>query len=35
LSIFRLGWDFLEDCLRLLDPIPRVAIPNFCSVSGR
>ncbi len=34
LSIFRLGWDFLEDCLRLLDPIPRVAIPNFCSVSG-
>ena len=35
LSIFRLGWDFLEDCLRLLDPIPIVAIPNFCSVSGR
>jgi hypothetical protein len=35
LSIFRLGWDFLEDCLRLLDPIPRIAIPNFCSVSGR
>ena len=35
LSIFRLGWDFLEDCLRLLDPIPSVAIPNFCSVSGR
>src|SRR5258708_3311784 len=34
LSIFRLGWDFLEDCLRLLDPIPIVAIPNFCSVSG-
>lgn len=34
LSIFRLGWDFLEDCLRLLDPIPSVAIPNFCSVSG-
>lgn len=35
LSVFRLGWDFLEDCLRLLDPIPRVAFPNFCSVSGR
>jgi len=35
LSIFRLGWDFLEDCLRLLDPIPIVAIPNLCSVSGR
>jgi hypothetical protein len=34
LSIFRLGWDFLEDCLRLLDPIPAVSIPNFCSVSG-
>ena len=34
LSIFRLGWDFLEDCLRLLDPIPRVNIPNLCSVSG-
>jgi len=32
LSIFRLGWDFLEDCLRLLDPIPAVSIPNFCSV---
>src|SRR5260221_1717895 len=24
LSIFRLGWDFLEDCLRLFDPIPIV-----------
>jgi hypothetical protein len=34
LSIFRLGWDFLEDCLRLFDPIPIVAIPNSCSVSG-
>jgi hypothetical protein len=34
LSIFRLGWDFLEDCLRLFDPIPSVSIPNFCSVSG-
>lgn len=35
LSIFRLGWDFLEDCLRFLDPIPIVSIPNFCSVSAR
>lgn|SRR5579871_1085156 len=35
LSIFRLGWDFLEDCLRLSDLIPTVAFPNFCSVSGR
>lgn len=34
LSIFRLGWDFLEDCLRLFDPIPSVDFPNFCSVSG-
>ena len=34
LSIFRLGWDFVEDCLRLLDPIPAVACPNLCSVSG-
>jgi hypothetical protein len=34
LSIFRLGWDFLEDCLRLFDPIPSVSIPHFCSVSG-
>jgi len=25
LSIFRLGWDFLEDCLRLFDPIPSVS----------
>ena len=35
LSVFRLGWDFVEDCLSLFDPIPRVAVPNFCSVSGR
>jgi hypothetical protein len=34
LSVFRLGWDFLEDCWRLDDPIPRVSIPNLCSVSG-
>ena len=35
LSIFRLGWDFLEDCLRLSDPIPSISFLNFCSVSGR
>ena len=35
LSVFRLGCDFLEDCWRLFDPIPIVAIPNICTVSGR
>jgi hypothetical protein len=34
LSIFRLGWDFLERRLALNDPIPSVSIPNFCFVSG-
>jgi hypothetical protein len=34
LSIFRLGWDFLERCLTLCDPFPELFIPNFCSVSG-
>jgi hypothetical protein len=34
LSIFRLGWDFLERRLTLCDPIPPVAIPNFCLMSG-
>ena len=34
LSIFRLGWDFLERRLALGDPIPSVSIPNFCLVSG-
>jgi len=34
LSIFRLGWDFLENCLRWFDPIPSASIPNFCSLSG-
>ena len=34
LSIFRLGWDFLERRLALHDPIPSVSIPNFCLVSG-
>ena len=34
LSLFRLGWDFLERRLALADPIPSVSIPNFCLVSG-
>lgn len=34
LSFFRLGFDFLARLLALNDPIPRVFIPNFCSVSG-
>ncbi|NDJ77370.1 MAG: IS4 family transposase [Chloroflexi bacterium] len=34
LSIFRLGWDFIERCLALHDPFPDVFVPNFCSVSG-
>ncbi len=34
LSIFRIGWDFIERRLALDDPIPIVFVPNFCSVSG-
>jgi hypothetical protein len=34
LSIFRLGWDFLERRLALHDPIPSVSVPTFCLVSG-
>lgn len=34
LSIFRLGWDFLERRLALFDPLPTVFCPNFCLVSG-
>ena len=34
LSIFRLGWDFLERRLALNDPIPLCFCPNFCLVSG-
>jgi len=34
LSLFRLGWDFLERRLALFDPIPSVSIPNFSLVSG-
>lgn len=35
LSLFRLGWDFLERRLALSDPIPIVSIPNSCLMSGR
>lgn len=34
LSLFRLGWDFLERRLALFDPIPPVSVPNFCLMSG-
>jgi hypothetical protein len=34
LSLFRLGWDFLERRLALCDPIPSVLVPNFCFMSG-
>lgn len=34
LSIFRIGWDFLERRLALGDPIPSVFVPNFCLMSG-
>jgi hypothetical protein len=34
LSIFRLGWDFIERRLALHDPFPDVFIPNFYPVSG-
>jgi hypothetical protein len=33
LSLFRLGWDFLERRLALSDPIPSVSLQNFCLVS--
>lgn len=35
LSIFRLGWDWLERRLTFDDPIPISFRPNFCLVSGR
>jgi hypothetical protein len=31
LSIFRIGWDFIERRLALDDPLPSRFIPNFCS----
>jgi Transposase DDE domain len=35
LSLFRLGWDFVERRLTLFDPIPPVTIPTFCLPPGR
>lgn len=35
LSLFRLGWDFVERRLALFDPIPPVTIPSFCLPPGR
>jgi hypothetical protein len=34
LSLMRLGWDYLERCLALEDPIPLTALPDFTSLSG-
>lgn len=34
LSCFRQGWDYLERCLALDDPIPFVTLPTFVEVSG-
>jgi hypothetical protein len=31
LSIFRMGWDFIERCLALDDPVPITFIPTFSS----
>ena len=34
LSIFRWGWDFVERCLALSDPLPIILPSNLCLVSG-
>jgi hypothetical protein len=34
LSIFRWGWDFVERCLTLFDPLPSLSPSNLCLVSG-
>ena len=34
LSIFRLGWDYVERCFALQDPLPLVTFPTFQQVSG-
>jgi hypothetical protein len=34
LSLFRLGWDFVERCLALADPLPTIYPSNLCLVSG-
>lgn len=35
LSLFRLGWDFIERRLALFDPLPSVALPSFCLLRFR
>jgi hypothetical protein len=35
LSLFRLGWDFIERRLALFDPLPSVALPSFCLLCFR
>ena len=34
LSLYRLGWDFVERCLSLTDPIPIIHPSRLCLVSG-
>jgi hypothetical protein len=34
LSIFRIGWDFIERRLALDDPIPITFVPNISSATG-
>jgi hypothetical protein len=34
LSVFRWGWDFVERCLALSDPLPIICPSNLCLVSG-
>jgi DDE family transposase len=34
LSLFRLGWDFVERCLSLADPLPIARLSNLSLVSG-
>lgn len=34
LSLFRLGWDFVERCLSLADPLPIIHPSNLCLMSG-
>jgi len=35
LSLFRLGWDFVERCLALADPLPIILPSSLCLLSGR
>lgn len=34
LSIFRWGWEWVERCLALFDPLPFISISNLCLMSG-